>query len=97
MYLYPYCQEFFKIRITSCDKFINVGKLLGLLIEITFLFLESEMLYRLPVARREGGTPLFGPTVAMFGPMVYRDTYTYGEFKSSTGCTSSLFDVLNRV
>ena len=27
-----------------------------------------------------GGTPLFGLTVAMFGPMVYRDTYTYGEF-----------------
>lgn len=98
MYLYPYCQEFFKIRITSCDKFINVGKLLCLLIEITFVFLESEMLYRLPVAGREGGgTPLFGLTVAMFGPMVYRDTYTYGEFKSSTGCTISLFDVLNRV
>ena len=44
-----------------------------------------------------GGTPLFGLTVAMFGPMVYRDTYTYGEFKSSTGCAISLFDVLNRV
>ena len=55
MYLYPYCQEFFKIRITSCDKFINVGKLLCLLIEITFIFLESEMLYRVPVAGREGG------------------------------------------
>ena len=47
--------------------------------------------------RGGGGTTLFGLTVAMFGPMVYRDTYTYGEFKSSTGCTISLFDVLNRV
>lgn len=61
MYLYPYCQEFFKIRITSCDKFMNVGKLLCLLIEITFVFLESEMLYRLPVAGREGGDSLIWP------------------------------------
>ena len=42
-------------------------------------------------------TQLFGLTIAMFGPVVYRDTYTYGEFKSSTGCTISVFDVLNRV
>ena len=42
-------------------------------------------------------TPLFGLTVAMFGPIGYRDSYTYKGFKSSTAHTISLFNVLNRV
>lgn len=97
MYLYPYCQEFFKIWITSCDQFINVGKLLYLLIEITFLFVESEMLYRLPVAGRGEGKLPHLVLRSLCSARWCIETRTYGEFKSSKGCTISLFDVLNRV
>lgn len=71
--------------------------MLYLLIEISFLFVESEMLYRLPVAGRGERKLPYLVLRSLFSARWCIETHTYGELKSSTGCTISLFDVLNRV